>query len=77
MKYNLNATKGNLVLLKCWDSKTPEQETSPPMFDFFQVCITKKHTSVTLVFHSAVHHICENIYYVWTEKNPCQIPVTT
>ena len=75
MKNNLNATKGNLVLLKCWDSKTPE-ETSPTMFDFFQACITNKHTCVTLIFHTAVHHICENTYCVWTEKKPCQIPLT-
>lgn len=42
MKTNSHATKGNLVLLKCWDSKTPEKETSSTTLEFFQVCSTNK-----------------------------------
>lgn len=34
MENNFRVTKGNLVLLNCWDIKTPEEETSS-MFNFF------------------------------------------
>lgn len=43
MENNLRATKGNLVLLTCWDSNMPEDDTSPPMFDFFQAQISNRH----------------------------------
>lgn len=60
MENNLRATKFNLVLLHCWDSKTPEDTSL--MFEFFQAQISNRHTSVTLIFHTAVHEICENTY---------------
>lgn len=58
----MRVTKSNLVLLNCWDSKTPEEDITPPMFNFFQEQISNRHTSVTLIFHTAVHEICENTY---------------
>lgn len=53
MKNNLMQPKGNLALLKCWDSKTPEEETPPITFDFFLICITIL-TSTQMLLSSSV-----------------------
>lgn len=49
--------KGYLALLKCWDSKTPEEETSPIMLDFFQVCITVLTSTQVLLSSSVLQYI--------------------